>query len=195
MSRPSFCSKVNNFHRKLKANNYKLEASWGFSVIEMLVVISTLVLLTSILVLYNRTGERHIIVLREQAQLIGTILRAKSFAINTLVEDAPACGYGVHADIGTGTYFIYRDRTSPCSASDRQYGDASDEKVDGTEVALDSAVRFATGGLADIEFVPPDPQVFLDGGTALAEGSMILETADGASRVTVIISNAGQISG
>ena len=167
----------------------------GFSVIEMLVVISTLVLLTSILVLYNRTGERHIIVLREQARVIGTILRAKSFAINTLVEDEPACGYGVHADPASGAYFIYRDRTSPCSASDHRYGDASDEKIADTEIILDPAVRFAAGSLEDIAFVPPDPQTYLDGGTALAEGSITLETPDGASRVTVIISNAGQISG
>lgn len=179
--------------RNLKARSYRLKADSGFTIIEMLVVLGILVLLTSTLVLYNRTGERHITVLREQARLIGTILRAKSFAINTYALNEPACGYGVHvADRG---YFIYRDRAADCRTSDHAYGDRSDAPVPGTEAALDQAVRFAEGGITDIMFLPPDPQTYLDGGTGLDEGKITIETADGASHADIIISNAGQISG
>ncbi len=164
----------------------------GFSIIEMLVVMSILILLTSTLVLYNRAGERQIIVLREKARLIGTILRAKSLALNTLIEDEPACGYGVHAE--EGKYFIFSDRAIDCGTSDRIYGSSSDVIVADTEVVLDQAVGFESIGAADIVFVPPDPKVFLNGGTALDLGTLVIASPDGTSRGTITITNAGQIS-
>ncbi len=180
-------------------NKVGKKSSLGFSIIEMLVVMGILVLLTSTLILYNRTGERHIIVLREQARLIGTILRAKSLAINTFVENEPACGYGVHLTLSAGSgkagYFIYRDRATECRVSDHVYGDSSDEIVPGTEVVLDKAVMFGDVDVTDIVFVPPDPQVYLNGGTGLDQGEISIQTLDGSSRATIIISNAGQISG
>lgn len=170
----------------------------GFSVIEMLVVMSILVVLTSILILYNRTGELQIVLLREQAHFIGTVIRAKSLALNTLIEDTPACGYGVHMDVSAGSmpsrYFIYRDKAINCRTSDRIYAAASDEIVSGTETALPPHIVFGTITVQDILFVPPNPQVFLDGSQALAEVSVVLQSDDGATKATVTINNAGQIS-
>lgn len=174
------------------------ESLGGFSVIEMLVVMSILVVLTSLLIFYNRTGELQIVLLREQAHFIGTVFRAKSLALNTFIEDAPACGYGVHLDIKTGAapsrYFIYRDKAINCRTSDRIYAAASDEIVGGTETALPLRVVFGDIAVRDILFVPPNPQVFLDGSQALAEASIILQSDDGKTKAAVTINNAGQIS-
>ena len=68
----------------------------GFTFIETLVTISVLMILTSIVLLYNRAGEKQIILLREKARLVQTILKARSSSINTLITDEPICGYGVH---------------------------------------------------------------------------------------------------
>lgn len=170
----------------------------GFSVIEMLVVMSILVVLSSFLILYNRTGELQIILLREQAQLISTVIRAKSLALNTLIEDVPACGYGVHIEVSTSAtpskYFVYRDKAINCRTSDRIYAAASDEIVDGTEVVLPKQVVFGDIGVRDIMFVPPEPEAFLDGSQALAEADIVMTSNDGKTKATVTVNNAGQIS-
>lgn len=164
----------------------------GFSIIEMMVVLGILVLLTSLLVLYNRSGERQLLALREKARLIGTLLRAKSLAINTFVEDEPACGYGVHID--PPRYFIFRDRAIDCRTSDRIYTAASDDILTDTEIVVPTGVSFSTVGASDIVFVPPDPRVFLNGGTAIETAVVSLRTPDGATEMSVLITNAGQIS-
>lgn len=164
----------------------------GFSIIEMMVVLGILVLLTSLLVLYNRSGERQLLVLREKARLVGTVLRAKSLAVNTFVEDEPACGYGVH--IEPPRYFIFRDRAIDCRTSDRLYAAASDEIVPGTDVSIPVGISFSAVGATDILFVPPDPLVFLNGGTAIETAVVSLQTADGATETGILITNAGQIS-
>lgn len=164
----------------------------GFSIIEMMVVLGILVLLTSLLVLYNRSGERQLLVLREKARLVGTLLRAKSLAINTFVEDEPACGYGVHID--PPRYFIFRDRAIDCRTGDHIYTEASDDIVPGTDVVVPAAISMSFVGATDIVFVPPDPQVFLNGGTAIETALISLATSDGATETGVLITNAGQIS-
>ncbi len=170
----------------------------GFSVIEMLVVMSILVVLSSFLILYNRTGESQIFLLREQARLISTVIRAKSLALNTLIEDVPACGYGVHIEVSTDStpsqYFVYRDKAINCRTSDRIYAEASDEIVAGTEAALPKQVVFGDVGVRDIMFVPPEPEAFLDGSQALAEADIVMMSADGKTKATVTVNNAGQIS-
>ncbi len=164
----------------------------GFTLIEILVVLSILTLMTSMLVLYNRVGERQILLLREKARLISAIFRAKSLALNTLIEDTPACGYGVH--IGDRGYFIYRDKAISCRASDHIYGSASDEIVAGSVVALPPGLQWGDHGINDILFIPPNPDVFLDGGKGLFEGAINFLSVDGKSRVSITITNAGQIS-
>jgi len=170
----------------------------GFSVIEMLVVMSIVAVLSSFLLVYNRTGELQIVLLREQAQLISTVIRAKGLALNTLIEDVPACGYGVHITVSTGStpsrYFIYRDKAINCRTSDRIYTEASDEIVAGTEVVLPRQVAFGDVGVRDIMFVPPEPEAFLDGSQVLSEADIIMVSADGKTKATIIVNNAGQVS-
>lgn len=170
----------------------------GFTLIETLVVLSILMLMTSMLVLYNRTGERQILLLREKARLISVIFRAKSLALNTFIEDEPACGYGVHINPSARSeqsgYFIFRDKAINCRMSDHVYGEASDEIVAGSEVRLDAGILFGQADIADIVFVPPNPTVFLNGGQSTREGAIVISSIDNKSNVTITINNAGQIS-
>ena len=165
----------------------------ALTLIETLEVLSILILMTSMLVLYNRTGERQILLLREKARLIGAIFRAKSLALNTFIDDDPACGYGVH--ITDRGYFIFRDKAISCRTSDHVYSEQSDEKVAGSEIELVPAFQFGQVDVTDIVFVPPNPAVFLNGGTATREGMIEIMSIDTKSHVSVIINNAGQVSG
>jgi hypothetical protein len=164
----------------------------GFTLIETLVIIGILTLLTSLLVLYNRTGERQIILLREKARVINMILRAKSLAIQTYIEDRPACGYGAAFD--GQKFFIYRDLAASCALSDLVYsGEASGELLKNEVLVLDPSLKFNLE-VSDILFVPPDPRVFLNGSRILTEAAIKLVTIDDKSEAAVIINNAGQIS-
>mgnify|MGYP001592472138 CR=1 FL=1 len=165
----------------------------GFTLIEMVVIIGVLTLLTSFLILYGRTGERQIILLRDKAKVINIILRAKSLAISTLVEDEPACGYGVY--IESSRYLVFKDKSLDCASSDRIYsGEASGEKLVEETFDLDPALRFSEIGAANILFVPPDPKVFLDGGQTLNEAKISIVTVDNRLKADIIINNAGQVS-
>lgn len=164
----------------------------GFTLIETLVVLGVLTLMTSMLVLYNRTGERQIVLLREKARLIGIIFRAKSLALHTLIEDEPACGYGMHSS--EAEYFMYRDKAIVCRVSDHAYTEGTDEIIAGTLTQLGVGLQFGARTLTDILFVPPNPKVFLNGGQGLTEGEIILQSVDGKSSVSIYVNNAGQIS-
>jgi prepilin-type N-terminal cleavage/methylation domain-containing protein len=164
----------------------------GFTLIEMLTVIGVLMALTSLLVLYNRSGERQLVLLREKVRFINAFMRAKNLALSTVIENEPACGYGLH--IEPDAYFIYRDRAVNCRTSDRIYGASADEEVSGTRVVLPAGFRIAENGVRDIMLVPPNPVVFLDGGSGITEGKVVITSPDPDMRVSLTITNAGQIS-
>jgi prepilin-type N-terminal cleavage/methylation domain-containing protein len=164
----------------------------GFTFIETLVTISILLILTSILVVYNRGGEKQIILTREKAKIIGLILKAKSQAINTLITSDPICGYGVHFE--EKQYFLFQDRASNCAVSDHRYTQ-NDEQELLDIFKLPVTYRFSQLELADIFFMPPDPIVFLDGQRQTGERLIEISAADNDSRVNIKINGAGQISG
>lgn len=168
----------------------------GFTLIEILIVISILTLMTSFLVLYNRAGESQIILFKEKANLIGALARAKNLAFGTLIENVGGmvvCGYGVYAE--SAGYFLYRDLAADCQASDRGYsGDGSGEKIVNDAFALSAAVKLSKEGISDILFVPPFPDVYFDGQRATGEAELVLSVIDGQTKVGVTVNGAGQIS-
>lgn len=170
----------------------------GFTLIETLVIIVILTILTSFLILYSRTGENQILLLREKAKIISTILRAKGMALNLVVEEEPACGIGIHFE--PDGYFLFRDsaidpRECFVDPEHRRYsGEASGEMLTNEVFNLDPTLRFSRLGVTDVFFRPPQPEAFLDGEQTLPEAEIILATQDDRSSVRIVINNAGQIS-
>ena len=68
----------------------------GFTTIEMLVVIGVMALMSSVLMVYGRTGERQINLFKEQARIISALSRAKYLSVSTFGKTDVPCGYGVH---------------------------------------------------------------------------------------------------
>ena len=172
----------------------------GFTLIEIIVIIGIITLLTSLLLLYSRGGERQILLLREKAKVISAVLRAKAMAINTVIEAQPACGFGVHFE--ERRYFIYRDsaldpRDCFAISDHRRYsGEASGEILASEIFPLDPALRFSGLPIGDVFFQPPQPRVFFDGEepVSLREARLTLATLDNNSQASIIINDAGQIT-
>jgi hypothetical protein len=158
----------------------------GFTIVEMLVIFAVSVFLTSLLILYSRTGERQIILLREQAKIVNTVLRAKALAVQTFNQAADICGYGVHFE--QKSFILFRDAAKDCSASDNRYSGSGE---DFQKFDLDPALKIQSP-ISDILFIPPDPRVLLI--PDQTEAVLTIAAEDEKSALKIKVNNAGQIT-
>ena len=169
------------------------EYSRGFTVLEMLVVISIIVLLSSLLILYSRTGENQVILFRDQSRLITALNRAKSLSIQLFNTPEPPCAFGVH--FSQNSFLIFRDLAPDCQNVSHTYNDPG-ELFENYQ--LSSKIRFKQLDpqltLTDIVFIPPDPKTLIDNDQNKTDATIILETLDGNASVKVKVNNAGQIT-
>ena len=177
----------------------------AFTLIEMLVIISVTLVLSTILIGYSRESSRQLLLINSQAKLVSLISRSKSLSTATFLEnsslptgpsDPRICGYGIHLDQGAGEVFIFRDMAVNCSTSDKKFA-LGDAKLSGQ---LDifkmdkNTTQFADTTLSDVVFVPPDPTVVINGDGSVQEAVLGIELKDQSSKVIVKINNAGRIS-
>jgi hypothetical protein len=170
----------------------------GFTTIEMLVIIGVLSLLSATLLTYSRTGERQIVLVQEQARIIGWLYRAKSFAVATFGKNEVPCGYGVHFE-APNTVIIFKEispSSNPdCLDIDFVYSPSLGEKVE--EFKINPNVKLVDSdvdGLKDILFIPPDPIVVLDNNLLKTEALIKIETVDGKGERLIKVNNGGQIT-
>ncbi|MDP3052941.1 MAG: prepilin-type N-terminal cleavage/methylation domain-containing protein [bacterium] len=163
----------------------------GFTIIEMLVVISIMVLLTSLLILYSRTGENQIILFRDQARLIAALNRAKSLSAQLFSAPEPPCSFGVHFSQAENNFLIFRDLAADCQNSDNIYTGAGElfEKYQ-----LSPQVKFGDLTLTNIVFIPPDPKTLIDNDPDKIEATITLQNLNGNASLKVKVNNAGQIT-
>lgn len=177
----------------------------GFTLIEMLVIISVTIILSAILIGYSREAGRQLLLVNNQAKLVSLIARAKSLSTSTFLQDPlPAgpsdpktCGYGAHLAGVSGEIFIFRDMAVDCSLSDNKYT-SSDTRLAGelNVFKLDAkVVQFASDNtFNDIIFIPPDPTIVINSDVSVQEAVISIETKDGFGKVVVKVNNAGRIS-
>ncbi len=165
---------------------------------ELMVTVGIMAVLTSLLILYGRTSEKRIILFRDQAKVVSVIMRAKSLAIQTFVEEGAACGYGVQFDaLDNRRFFIFKDSIYPgdnCGGSDQVYTEGRDEIFE--EGRLDSNLKFSVQGGRGVLFIPPDPRVRIYPGPFLPTRFLLITISDLAGSVGVKIKTnaAGQIT-
>jgi prepilin-type N-terminal cleavage/methylation domain-containing protein len=192
----------------------------GYTLIEMLVVISITVLMSGVLLAYNRESEKQLVIGVEQARVVGFLSRAKSFALGKYTgsivtgphkgENASplSCAFGVSFDAATGKMTLFQDLPSAglrCMTGgtqnfDKEYttSDPQDlEEID--SLTLDGRVRFRGNENLDIAFEAPYLRTYVNGQELGAPGnpsnaSVVIEISDDATRsVTVDVGNGGQI--
>ena len=160
----------------------------GFTIIEIVVILGIIALLTSSLILYSRSGERQVILFREQSRIISALSRAKSLALATFGQPDVPCGYGVHFE-ARRTFLIFKDLSFDCATSDHRYS-GGEEVVESFE--LSPVISFDALPITDVVFIPPDPTVIL---TPDQEQAIIfLKTTDGRGSAFIKLTSAGQIS-
>ncbi|OGY67866.1 MAG: hypothetical protein A3H63_00435 [Candidatus Harrisonbacteria bacterium RIFCSPLOWO2_02_FULL_45_10c] len=161
----------------------------AFTLIELLVVLGVTVGLSAVLITYSRTGERQIILFREQAKVINAILRAKNLAIQAYAGGGNVCGYGVNFQPNAAV--IFKDLAPDCASSDNKYSGDASELFESYQ--LNPLVQFSQMPISDAVFIPPDLKViFTPGG--VSEPLFIISTLDGGSSVKIRINDAGQVT-
>lgn len=163
----------------------------GFTVLEMLVVISIVILLSSVLILYSRTGENQIVLFRDQSRLITGLNRAKSLSVQAFNAPDLSCAFGVHFSKTENAFLIFRDLATNCRDADHVYSDAGEIFEN---YPLSSRIQFGETTLTDIVFIPPDPVILIDNDFNKTEAMITLETLNGNASLTVRVNNAGQVT-
>ena len=165
--------------------------SRGFTILETLVVVSIIVLLSSVLILYSRTGENQVVLFRDQSRLITGLNRAKSLSVQAFNASGLSCSFGVHFSKTENAFLIFRDLATDCQNADHIYSGV-DELFENYQ--LSSRIQFGEITLTDIVFIPPDPEILIDNDSSKIEATVALETLNGNASLTVKVNNVGQIT-
>lgn len=177
----------------------------GFTLFEVLIVISIIAILSGILVGYSRQNSRQLALATSQAKLVSLVSRAKFLSIQTYFQPAEGslplgkviCAYGVRVE--DSRVFIFQDVDTTCSRNPSTYtygGDDVDLSGDLNELDLtDSLVNIVEDDVLPeiryIIFVPPEPLVKINE-ASITEGSIML--SDGDTVVGVSVTEDGQVS-
>jgi prepilin-type N-terminal cleavage/methylation domain-containing protein len=169
----------------------------GFTLIEVLIVVSIMSLLTGFLIVYTRGSENQIKILKDKAAFFGALYRARSLSLRTIQTIPPECGYGVYV-LNERQYVVWRDTATKadCSDANKMY-DSGAENFESV-ITLSSSLKFDNFGAGDfmrsVLFIPPDPTLVTDP-EIVAGGNLkaIISTLDRSSSSEVRINRYGQI--
>jgi type II secretory pathway pseudopilin PulG len=156
--------------KKLRAKSYKLQASRGFTMTEVIVVVGVLMLLLTVGVGYTQKGGKQIVLFREHAQLTQQILRARSFATQKLRPgQETVCGYGIKILEGGAEYALFKDVGAGVCPANGTMGEGEALEY----FKLDSAVDIVDPSHSEFIFSPRDGFVYF--GTQRAEPSQEIQ--------------------
>src|SRR3989344_6403103 len=201
--------KTSAFIRFYGLNNPRISAStrFGFTLIELVIVIMLTTLIASFAIVYSRQSGTQIALYVEAQKMAELVFRAKSMALTAYRDPAlgNVCGFGFEIDYAQQEYLLFSYDVPPLP--DRC----------GTVAAIDPDLitelpgqRYAPGrdlevrqtppeALQYVLFIPPEPTTIVSrngtGGSPSPNGvgTIDLQTANG-SVMTIRISSGGQIS-
>ena len=183
----------------------------GFTLIEIMIVITVMSILAGALVIYNSSSRQQLVIYVEQAKIAQLVLRARALALSTFTAPNAPCGYGVYFDYANRTYSLFGYSERSCrEISQVNHDPTIRDPVYPDQMAyfvleenkLNPQLKFGAGveRLEDILFVPPDPstKIWLEGSGAPilsgGTGNIYLETVDGTSKLRLQVGTGGQIS-
>jgi len=154
--------KIDPFGMTLCATNCK--PSLGFSIIELMVVISIIGIMSGLMFANYRQGERDTALEYAAQQMAQDIRQAQNLS---LAGPKDTYGYGIHIEKSESEYFIYGDEG--IKNKTHQYNNIDDEKVSPYSILLSPNIIIndittnPTSTIADIFFAPPDPVTYING--------------------------------
>ena len=172
----------------------------GFTTIELLVNISLVLLLSGLVITYNRIGERQIIFIKERAKFVDTLYKAKSLSVQTFSDTVTPCGFGVEIANDLREYILFRDLPNDdngeCSSADNSYLSRSNEDELIERNFLEEGIEFNVPGIQpySIVFIPPDPDVVISSLGDPRREIRITMKDEHDSESTIIVTKFGQIN-
>ena len=183
-----------------QVSRFKFSGNRGFTLIEMFVVFTVIMLLSAAAILYGRTSKGQMFLFQDQSRIISNLNRTKFLSLQAYQREYRIdCGYGMHFE-EPDTFIIYKDRVesgSSCSAFGHRFefnGD-TDEKI--SQFKLNPVVKVGVKGFTDAVFVPPDPRLIIkNNGSFLDEAVFELKISGGDSNASakIKINKYGQVS-
>lgn len=192
----------------------------GFTLVEILIVLSISAVLSGLAIVYTHVGQNQITLSIEESKIAQLILEARQLSIATYSANNVTCAYGMQFDYTDQTYslFAYNAAISspsypgrpicPSIASTTAHfnSDAITEYAGGSwQIHVSPGVVMKDMGAASdtiksILFYPPNPFTLLsfDGSTMpnppVPTGYIYLETSDGSTARTITVNPAGQVN-
>lgn len=160
----------------------------GFTLLEMMIVLSMVVVLTSVTAVYNRDIGRQITLAQEHAKVLGLLVRARSAGFTIPRAPASVCGYGVHMDAPTRTFIFFKEA---CTNANRVYTDGVDDVLE--RVVLDQSVT-VTADATDVVFMPPFGKVVINDSDTQALATITVTSAIANTTKQVKVNVYGQIT-
>ncbi len=172
----------------------------GFTLIELVVSVAVIVIISAIALANYRFGGDINDLNNSAQELSVNIRRIQHLALSAAQfgSNVPQGGYGIYFDKNNyaSSYILFAD-----SDSDRNY-DSPSELIDEGEINLKRGIKIndiKTGGVSlattSITFLPPDPEIFINGATSTTSTEITLCIEKNCSQYTkkIIITNTGKV--
>jgi type II secretory pathway pseudopilin PulG len=186
----------------------KIKNNKGFTIIELMITFAIIIILSSYIILSNKTNRSQIILSLEQAKLVDALNTAKSLTLSTYVEGNSSCGYGVYINYPNNSYEIFKYGQPPnCGAIASSSINSTDPSYTQIKtINLPKEVVFdnlKNNKLDVIFFIPPDPKTLIwrdnfqnpiTENDPNYETNIYLKTKDGSMSKTIKVNIISQIS-
>lgn len=167
----------------------------GFTVVEMMVTLGIITLLTIMVLVYSRQGEKVTNLMRDSDIMVYELRRAQNLAMLTLQQDIalanPICGWGIYLN-GETQYLLFSDF---CNLGViRQYDPGEETET----LNLLKGVQITETNISSVTFVPPEPKTkfqpaLLEGESAFIKLCLEAESDEPETCSIIYVSPAGQI--
>jgi prepilin-type N-terminal cleavage/methylation domain-containing protein len=183
--------------RQYNAGGYQLKTIKGFSIIELMVVISIIGIMSSLMFANYRQGERDTVLIYAAQQTAQDIRQAQNLS---LAGPKNTYGYGIYFDINNPIqYFIYGDEGK--TNKNHRYDSIEDVKVSPYPILLSKNIEInnikikeVDSNSADIFFAPPDPVTYINDVSSISIAEIkICSIITTTNCKTIIITTAGRI--
>jgi prepilin-type N-terminal cleavage/methylation domain-containing protein len=178
-------------------------AQSGFTLVELLVTVSLIIIFTASAATYNRTADQQIALFREQGKVVNEIYKARALAISTFNRTSSSadipCGYGIHIE-SANSIVLFKEpasqRNNDCQTFPSIIYNADPTKdvevvpLTGVSITVPDGIIDQDNSI-DILFVPPDPKVYSNKSFPI---TLSLQATRIASPVNIEINKFGQIS-
>jgi len=171
-----------------------MNSSRGITLIEVLVVTAIMFILLGISFVGYRERGKELELQRAAFKVMADVERVRGMAMSAQEEEfsgkVPAGGWGIYFDNGSlNKYIIFADKTLPL---DYSYDPAEGP---GETIFLEEGIILKIPASVNIVFLPPSPDVYLQGGAPLLnEVNIIIALVNNPSKTkTITVNSAGLI--